>query len=329
MFRMAPLRAYAARPTRSRRITGSTSSLGDHQQGAGTPVRGAGQPQGGCSPSSACSIASPANSISIAPKCAAAISLPAGENAVMPDAAGLRAAACRSCSIAAIIRRARKLLALARAGWDDFAARQREARQRGRHARDRRRELSSRAPDADHSSRVYGAALRLSGKVHVYSGAAAMGQSTKTMLAQVVAEQLGGDMAQFYGDHRRYSNATSLGHRRLQFAAVRARRLVGASAPPSRCARKCSCGREPPARRRQRRTLKSKAGKFGVKGAERTEGDASPTLRARTMGTPGFYLPGGVEVGMEATEHAGHRRNVVCQWLRPPPKSRSMPRPAK
>ena len=33
-----------------------------------------------------------------------------------------------------------------------------------------------------------------SGKVHVFSGAAAMGQSTKTMLAQVVAEQLGLDM---------------------------------------------------------------------------------------------------------------------------------------
>ncbi len=34
-----------------------------------------------------------------------------------------------------------------------------------------------------------------SGKVHVSSGAAPMGQSTATMLAQIVAEQLGGDMS--------------------------------------------------------------------------------------------------------------------------------------
>ena len=32
------------------------------------------------------------------------------------------------------------------------------------------------------------------GRIHVASGAVAMGQSTKTMLAQLVAEQLGGDM---------------------------------------------------------------------------------------------------------------------------------------
>src|SRR5438045_9508843 len=35
-----------------------------------------------------------------------------------------------------------------------------------------------------------------SGKVHVYTGATAMGQSTKTMLSQVVAEQLGDDLRQ-------------------------------------------------------------------------------------------------------------------------------------
>jgi carbon-monoxide dehydrogenase large subunit len=38
--------------------------------------------------------------------------------------------------------------------------------------------------------------LRLgpSGKIHVMTGAAAMGQSTKTMLAQIVADQFGGAM---------------------------------------------------------------------------------------------------------------------------------------
>jgi carbon-monoxide dehydrogenase large subunit len=34
-----------------------------------------------------------------------------------------------------------------------------------------------------------------SGKIHVLSSAAAMGQSTNTMLAQIVAEQLGGDIS--------------------------------------------------------------------------------------------------------------------------------------
>ena len=84
-----------------------------------------------------------------------------------------------------------------------FRARQRAARAAGplyRHGpcqfRRGHRARAVRAGDACASARR--------GKVHVYTGAAAMGQGTKTMLAQIVAEELGGDMAQHHGDGRRY-----------------------------------------------------------------------------------------------------------------------------
>ena len=82
--------------------------------------------------------------------------------------------------------------ALKKAGWEDFAARQRAARTQGRFigiGLANFVEATGRGPYEQVSIRV-----APTGMIHVATGAAAMGQSTKTMLAQVVAEQLGGAM---------------------------------------------------------------------------------------------------------------------------------------
>src|SRR5829696_2287655 len=82
--------------------------------------------------------------------------------------------------------------ALARAGWDAFRARQQAARAEGRYlgiGLANYVEGTGRGPYEQVTVRI-----EASGQVHVKSGATAMGQGTKTMLAQIVAEQLGADM---------------------------------------------------------------------------------------------------------------------------------------
>jgi len=83
--------------------------------------------------------------------------------------------------------------ALARADWNGFAARQHGARAEGRHLGigvANYVEGTGRGPFEHVSIRV-----EPSGRIFVATGAAAMGQGTRTMLAQLVADQLGGDMA--------------------------------------------------------------------------------------------------------------------------------------
>ena len=83
--------------------------------------------------------------------------------------------------------------AMAVAGWSDFAQRKRDARNEGRFLGigiANFVELTGRGPYEPATVRITS-----SGKIHVLSSAAAMGQSTNTMLAQIVAEQLGGDIS--------------------------------------------------------------------------------------------------------------------------------------
>ncbi len=83
-------------------------------------------------------------------------------------------------------------MALDGAGWAGFAARQAASRARGQHIGigvANYVEGTGRGPYEHVSVRVEG-----SGRIFVATGAAAMGQSTQTMLAQIVAEQLGGDL---------------------------------------------------------------------------------------------------------------------------------------
>jgi carbon-monoxide dehydrogenase large subunit len=81
--------------------------------------------------------------------------------------------------------------ALERAGWKDFPARQAEARAQGRYigiGLANYVESTGRGPFEPVTVRV-----GQDSKIYVSSSATAMGQSTKTMLAQIVAEQIGGD----------------------------------------------------------------------------------------------------------------------------------------
>jgi carbon-monoxide dehydrogenase large subunit len=81
---------------------------------------------------------------------------------------------------------------LRRAGWADFTARQAAARTQGRYigmGLANYVEGTGRGPYEQVTVRI-----EPSGKIQVLTGAAPMGQSTKTMLAQIVAEQLGRDM---------------------------------------------------------------------------------------------------------------------------------------
>ena len=83
--------------------------------------------------------------------------------------------------------------ALALAGWNDFSKRKSEARSKGRYlgiGLANFVELTGRGPFEPATVKITS-----SGKIYVLSSAAAMGQSTKTMLAQIVAAQLGGDLS--------------------------------------------------------------------------------------------------------------------------------------
>jgi carbon-monoxide dehydrogenase large subunit len=84
-------------------------------------------------------------------------------------------------------------MALSRADWNGFASRQAEARTKGRYLGlgvANYVEGTGRGPYEHVAVR-----LQPSGRIYVSTGAAAMGQSTRTMLSQIVAEQLGGDLS--------------------------------------------------------------------------------------------------------------------------------------
>ncbi len=84
-------------------------------------------------------------------------------------------------------------MALDGADWDGFPARRAEALARGRHrgiGLANYVEATGRGPFEHVSIRI-----EPSGRIFVATGAAAMGQGTETMLAQIVAEQLGADLS--------------------------------------------------------------------------------------------------------------------------------------
>jgi aerobic carbon-monoxide dehydrogenase large subunit len=187
-------------------------------------------------------------------------------------------------------------MAVEAAGWADFAARQHAARRQGRFIGigvANYVEGTGRGPFEPVTVRI-----APSGKVHVFCGAAAMGQSTKTMLAQIVAEQLGGDMAALTvttGD----SAATALG-----LGGFNSRQAVLAGSSAHRAAIKVrdkallvagqllECAAQ---------DLEIVGSEIRVRGAPDLKVGFAEIARA-TMGTPGYYLPGGVDAGMEASE---------------------------
>ena len=187
--------------------------------------------------------------------------------------------------------------ALSRAGWTDFPHRQREARAHGRYlgiGLANYVEATGRGPYEQVRVRITN-----SGKIEAATGAAAMGQSTKTMIAQIVAEQLGGVMERVVvtaGD----SDKVSLG-----FGGFNSRQAVMAGSSAHAAAIKV----------REKvllvasHLLEADASDLDiqndhvvVKGA--AEVKISLGQIARTMaGAAGFTLPGDLEPGLQATEN--------------------------
>ena len=190
--------------------------------------------------------------------------------------------------------------ALARAGWDDFPARQSAARADGRYIGIGVANFvkgTGRGPFESATVRV-----GTSGRIHVLTGGVAIGQGTETMLAQIVAAQLGGDL-----DNIRVTTgdtaATALG---IGTSNSRVTVTAGTSAHVAAC------------KVRDKALLVASAmldcpvEELEIAGDEIVARDL-PERKANlkvslgevadaVAGTPGYTLPQGIEPGMEATE---------------------------
>ena len=185
--------------------------------------------------------------------------------------------------------------ALSRAGWDDFSARQEEARAAGRYigiGLANYVEGTGRGPFEPVTIRI-----DAGGRIHVASGAVAMGQSTKTMLADLVAAQLGSDTKDIVvttGD----TAGTELG-----FGGFNSRQAVTAGSSAHVAAQKIReklikvAGQMLEA---SEQDIEIRNGHAQVKGS-----DLRVSFRdivRMVSGTPGYTLPAGVSPGMEITE---------------------------
>ena len=186
--------------------------------------------------------------------------------------------------------------ALGLAGWNDFPPRKSAAEREGRHIGIGLANFvkgTGRGPFESVTVRI-----GPSGKVHVYSGAAAMGQSTKTMLAQVVAEQLGADLGNIT------VTAGDTGVISMGLGGSNSRQTVMAGASAHAAASKV----RDKALKVASHTLEVSHGDLEIEGREiRVKGsDVKLDLgrAARSVaGTAGYSLPAGMAPGLEATEH--------------------------
>jgi carbon-monoxide dehydrogenase large subunit len=187
--------------------------------------------------------------------------------------------------------------AMARSGWSGFAERRQEALVQGRYIGQgiaNYVEGTGRGPYESVRIRVSGG-----GKILVCSGAAAMGQSTKTMLAQVVADQLGRDMGNIVvttGD----TAAVALG-----FGGFNSRQAVMAGASAHAAAQK------------MRQRIFEVAADLMDRSPDQLEIDGNEVVVAGNplvrmplgavargaAGLPGFVLPGSCGPGMDIVEH--------------------------
>jgi carbon-monoxide dehydrogenase large subunit len=139
-----------------------------------------------------------------------------------------------------------------------------------------------------------------SGKVLVYSGAAAMGQSTKTMLAQIVAEQLGGDIdniSVIAGDTATVSMGLGGANSRQAVMAGTSAHLAAVKVR-EKALKVASHVLEV-----ADSDLDIEGRNIHVKGVSDMKLDLGQAARA-VAGTAGYTLPGGMAPGLEATEHA-------------------------
>jgi len=181
-------------------------------------------------------------------------------------------------------------------GWDSFGERRTAARAEGRYLGIGLANFikgTGRGPFETVKVRI-----KSSGMIAIATGAAAMGQSTSTMLAQIVAEQLGGDMACVTvttGD----TDAVTHG-----FGGFNSRQAVVAGASAHAAALKVRAQILEAASdllKASQGDLEIQSNRVVVRGVP-DQGISFAQL-ARTMaGAPGFKLPGNSGPGLEATE---------------------------
>ena len=190
---------------------------------------------------------------------------------------------------------------LERAGWEAFPARQEEARAEGKYIGIGLANFvkgTGRGPFESATVRI-----GTSGRVHVMTGATAIGQGTETMLSQVVAEQLGGDIENIRvttGD----TAATALGigtsNSRVTVTAGTSAHMAAGKVRKkalSVAASMLDCAEV---------DLEIDGAEIRFKDSPERRSNQSVTLADvanAVAGTPGYALPKGIEPGMEATEH--------------------------
>jgi carbon-monoxide dehydrogenase large subunit len=185
--------------------------------------------------------------------------------------------------------------ALARADWEGFPARQSAARAAGRYLGIGLANFvkgTGRGPFEPVTVRV-GA----SGRVQVLTGAAAMGQSTKTMLAQIVADALGGDMANLTvtaGDTAAIANGIGGFNSRQAVMAGSSAHVAAGQVRDKLLAAAGHLLEVAP------QDLEIVGDRVRVRGAPVLGTSFGDVARA-LGGTPGFGLPAGLTPGLEAT----------------------------
>ncbi len=185
---------------------------------------------------------------------------------------------------------------LKHADWDGFAARQAAKREKGRYLGIGLANFvkgTGRGPFESATIRV-----SQTGKVHIYTGATAMGQGTETMLAQIVATQLGGDLSNIVvtaGD----SAGTPLG-----IGGFNSRQAVTAGSS----AHVAACKVREKVLQIAAHLLEASEADLEIVGQDvRVAGVADMKVNLGQLvravaGTPGYGLPGGADPGLEATE---------------------------
>ncbi len=136
-----------------------------------------------------------------------------------------------------------------------------------------------------------------SGQILVYTGAAAMGQSTRTMLSQIVASELGGDIGQVEvvtGDTEGVAIGIG-GSASRQTVTAGSSALIAATEVREKLLMLAANMLEA-----SPEDLEIVGGAVRVKGVPDLKVGLGE-LASATVGTPGYSLPGGIEPGMEAT----------------------------
>ena len=189
-------------------------------------------------------------------------------------------------------------LALETSGWKEFRRRKAIALQEGRYigiGLANFVELTGRGPYEPATVKI-----NTSGTIHVSSSATAMGQGTKSMLAQIVAEQLGGDITNIVvttGDTGKSSpgfggfgsRQTVTAGSSAHVAALKIREKVLAIA-----GQMLECDSS---------DLEIAGREVRLKGAGEIKVTLAKVAKA-SLGTTGFYLPQGIaSPGLEVTEH--------------------------